>query len=217
MKITAKKRDILGKKVRTYRRENQIPANFYGFEQPSINVLVDQKEFQKTYKSAGHNKLVDLTIDGENTSAKVLIKEVQNHSVSEAPIHVSFYKVDMNREIIAEIPVLVEGLSPAVKSNIGLLVVPQDYISVKCLPANLPANITIDVSHLENIGDAIKLSTVDLGEGVKATSRTNPNLTLAYIISPQKQVMQLEEETTAAEASPAEGEAAEEGTEAKAE
>lgn len=222
MKIKLNKREALGKKAKALRAQNLVPANVYGPSREPINVAFTPKEFRQAFSHAGYNQLVDAEIEGEET-VKVLFKEVQMDALMDTPIHVSFYQVDMNKPINTTIPVEMEGVSPAVKNNIGLLVAPFDSLDVVCLPTAIPEKFVINVGKLENIGDSVHIDEIELPEGVKWDSNVDERDAVAYIAAPQKSIEEEEaEEAAAAEAAAeaagetteeAEGETAEEDKE----
>lgn len=186
MKLKANSRDIIGKKVSQLREKGVIPASVYGPSRESTNISVSPKEFKKAFKSVGYSSIFDLELDGKVT--KVLVKEVQANVLTDAYLHISFYEVDMNKTITAEVPVLLEGESPAVKNNIGLLINPFSSVMLSCLPGDLPANLTLTVDGLEEIGAILRLSDLTLPKGVDLAPGVMANTTVAYIAAPQKAV-----------------------------
>ena len=55
MKLSATKREKLGKIVKTLRVEGSIPAVVYGKGFENLNVTLNLKEFKKVYKGAPKN------------------------------------------------------------------------------------------------------------------------------------------------------------------
>ena len=216
MKLNLKKRKIIGKKVKNLRKEKHIPASMYGPVHDSINVSVDLREFIKVFENAGYNKLIDIDIEGKEEGVKALVKEVQYDHIRDLPIHLSLYAVDMKKKINVDVPVVIEGIAPAVKLNIGLLVVPSYSVVVHCLPGDIPDQITINVGGLAEIGDSIKIGDIQLPEGVEWLNELDMKAPIVFIAPPQKQVEVEEEEEKedegqegAAEGEAGEGEAAE--------
>lgn len=201
MKIKLQKRDVEGKKVKSLRAEHQVPANVYGPNRESVNVVVDLREITKIYDQAGHNSLIEVEIEGESGAKKVLIKEVQTDPISEEIKHVSFFEVDMSRKIKVNVPVEIVGMSPAVKSNVGLLVVPVNSVRVQCLPENLIPSFVVDISNMANIGDAFRIADLDLGDKVKLASKISPKQIIAFIAKPQKRIVLASQTEDGAEAS----------------
>jgi large subunit ribosomal protein L25 len=205
MKLQANKREITGKKVKNLRSEGLTPASVFGPTKKSENIQVDKKDFIKLFRTVGFNKFFDLEISGEKP-VKVLVKEIQKHPVNDNLISVGFYQVDENRKITVDVPVTFVGESPAVKMNLGFLIHQMDDIAVHCFPKDLPTGFDIDVSTLENPGDAVTVGDVKLPENVELDSSMDETSAIVYIGTAQKE----EEPEPAAteEGATAEGEAA---------
>jgi large subunit ribosomal protein L25 len=208
MVLKAQSREVVGKKVKNLRAQNMVPASVYGPKQPSLNLALPKLDFINLYKEVGYSHLFELEMpDGKKFQA--LLKEVQFDYLGNEVIHVSIYKVDMDQKIVTSIPLTFTGVSLAIKNNLGLLVTPVSTVEVTCLPGNIPSELVVDISKLDNVGDNIFLKDIDLGEGVELVGAHAKDLVIASIAAPQKTI---EEETPTAaatdEAAPAEGEAA---------
>jgi len=209
MEIKATKRDITGRKVKTIRSNGQIPASVYGPKREARSLSVDSKELRKVYEESGLNKFISLTVESEAKPVQVLIKEMQIDPLTDGYLHVSFFAIDPNKRIVADVPVVVKGASPAVKNNVGFLVTPIELITLRCLPKDLPESIVINIDSLEEIGDNISLEDVKLASDVEFASLTDMSTSIAYIAPPQKEI---EEEEPVVEEE-VEGEEGEEGVE----
>lgn len=198
MKLQANKREITGKKVKNLRSEGLTPASVFGPTKKSENIQINKKDFIKLFKNVGYNKFFDLVID-EEKPVKVLVKEIQKHPVNDNLISVGLYQVDENRKITVEVPVTFTGEAPAVKLNLGFLITNMDSIAVHCFPKDLPSGFDVDISTLENPGDAITVGDIKLPEDVELDSDMDATSAVVYIGTAQK-----EEEVKPEE--PAEGE-----------
>lgn len=169
MKLTAKKREILGKKVKKLREQGLLPAVVFGKDTESIPIALDQKEFEKVYEEAGESTLIDVEItngDGQRQALqlhKTLISEVDLDPVSDEIIHANLQAVKLTEKITATIPLEIVGESPIIKSGEGMLLTLLDEVEVEALPQDLPSEITIDISGLTAIdqGIAVKDLPVD--------------------------------------------------------
>ena len=87
--LMAEPRTALGKKNGALRRTGKLPAVVYGPGYPeTIQVQLDQREFERFYQALGLDKPFTLKWDGG--SAKVVIREVQTDHLGLKPIHVDF-------------------------------------------------------------------------------------------------------------------------------
>ena len=187
MTLKAQKRDIAGKKVKTLRVKDLIPASIYGAQRnPSLNLMLIKKDLMNCIKENGYSKFFEVQVEGESKPVNAVFKEIQKDPVSGFVVHVSLHQIEMNTKITAEIPVVFTGISLAVKNNLGLLITSLDQISVSCLPKDLPSQITVDIGSLNDVGDVISLDKIKLPEGVEVGHGTPHDAVLAYISAPQK-------------------------------
>jgi len=153
--LTAQKRTILGRKVKNLRKDGLIPAHVFGHKVKTEHIQVKVGDFAKVFEKAGETGIVDLAIDSQKKP--VLIRNVQVHPVTDEPLHIDFYQVNLAEKVKVNVPLEVVGEAPAVEKKIGLLLTPVSEIEVEALPADLPEKIEVDVSKLENVGDEIKI------------------------------------------------------------
>jgi large subunit ribosomal protein L25 len=121
------------------------------------------------------------------------------------------YVIDQQSEITAEIPVEIVGKSPAEDLGLGFVVHTLDTVSIRCLPANLPAQFEVDITQLAQVGDGITVGdlAVTFAEGVELDSKMDPTATIVSVVGAQKQEV---EETVAVSEEGAEGAGEEEET-----
>jgi len=154
MKLTAKKREILGKKVESLRRQGLLPAVVFGKETGSIPITLNQKEFLKVYEEAGESALIEVEI-GKQKPIKVLVTETDIHPVSDEILHVNLHAVSLTERATATIPIEVVGESPIVKSGEGMLLTLLNEIEVEALPQDLPPEIKLDISKLTEVDQSL--------------------------------------------------------------
>ncbi len=213
-KLTAKKREILGRRVKTLRRNGLIPANVYGKGIASMAVELPVKEFNTIFEQVGETGLIDLIIDRD--THPVLITNVQVHPVTDLPLHADFRQVDLKEKITAPVPVELVGESPAEKSGIGILVQQLNEVEVEALPTDLPEKIEVDISKLENVEDSILVSAL-LVDRDKVTIQAEPEQVVVKIEPPAAEEVAPEPAAEGAEGEVAptaegeDGEAASEG------
>ncbi len=153
--LTAQKRTVLGRKVKTLRKDGLIPAHVFGHKVATIHVQVKTGDFSKVFEKVGETGIVNLTLDGK--THPVLIRNVQVHPVTDEPLHIDFYQVNLAEKVKVNVPLEIIGEAPAVEKKIGLLLTPVSEIEVEALPTDIPEKIEIDVSKLVNVGDEIKV------------------------------------------------------------
>lgn len=190
--LTAATRANLGRQAKKVRTEGNIPAVMYGPGIEPKTIQLGSSEFQKLYRAAGSSSLVDVTVDGA-TPVKVLIQEVQLNPLTMRPQHVDLRQIRMDEELTVDVPLVFEGEAPAVKELAGTLVHAYDALTVTCLPANLPHEITIDLGKLKTFDDTITVADLALPKGVTVVE--DAGVTLATVVAPltEDQLKKMEE------------------------
>jgi len=162
--ITATKREVNGKRVKTLRTAGKLPAVLYGHNVKNQQIEVSEKDFAKAFKTAGESTLVNLVVDGK--TQPVLIHEVQHHYLNDQPIHVDFYAVNMTEKLKVNVPIHIVGEAPAVKALGGTLVKNLSEVEVECLPGDIPQAFEVNVSSLETFEHAIRVADLKVGDAV---------------------------------------------------
>lgn len=165
IQLSAKKREITGKKVKALLKEGSIPAVLYGPGSASLVLSVAKKEFDMAYKEAGESSLVSLNVDKDKNL--VLIRGVQHHPLSGSTIHIDFYQPRLDVKIKIMVPVHLEGEAPAQKNFDGTLIQNVNEVEVSALPQDLPSEITVDVSFLETLEDRILVENLQVNSKVE--------------------------------------------------
>ena len=176
--LSAKKREVLGKKVETLRREGLIPAVLYGPGTSPAVLTVFKKEFTTAYKEVGESSLVELEVDQEKTP--VLIRDVQRHPLSGDPIHIDFYQPRLDEKIKIMVPVSLQGEVPAVKNFEGTLIQNVHEVEVSSFPQDLPSEIVVDVSTLKTLEDRILVENLQVESTVEILAE--PDWIVAQVV-----------------------------------
>lgn len=193
----AQRRTVLGKQVRQLRRAGLIPGVVYGpVVEETVPVSVDYREFVKFYQRAGHSTLFDLR--WEDGSQSVFIREVQNDPVRREPIHIDFFAPNLRRPVRAMVPLVLHN---QVQTSAGVLTEARTEIEVEALPATIPHQIDVDVSGLEQPGDAIRVGDLTLPPDVTAITDAGELLVLIEAVYVER--AEAEDEEAAAEAAEA--------------
>ncbi len=177
------KREILGRKVKDLRRQGLIPAELYGRGLENLHLAVPEKDFNKVFKQAGENQVVQLKIDSQ--TRPVLIYEIDRDPVTDEIINIDFYQVRLDEEIKVRVPVEFIGESAAVKAG-NILVKAIQEIEVEALPGNIPQSFIVDISKLAEVGQSFYIKDLPLrqaqGKSIKILSE--PESVIATIQAP---------------------------------
>ncbi len=192
IKLQAKPREIFGKKVAKLRREGLVPAVMYSKGKDSVALTIDKKLFDHIYKVSGGNTIIILEVEGDK-NRNVLIKQVEKNPVTDNILHADFYQISMKEKITAMIPLRFTGDSKAVMDLGGSLITNKSEIEVECLPGDLPHEIEVDISSLEDFESVLHIKDIKVPEGVEI--KDDIEETLAFVEAPrtEEEMAELEE------------------------
>jgi large subunit ribosomal protein L25 len=164
MDLSVKTRDILGKKVKALRREGFIPAELYGHGFENVHLALPAKEFNKVLKDAGSTSVVTLLLGKESKPA--MIHEVTRDAVTSEIIHVDLHQVRMDEVVKADVPLEFVGEAPAIRAFSAVINKSISTIEVEALPHELPHNIVVDLSVLDELDKTIYVKDLKRPKGV---------------------------------------------------
>ena len=151
---------------RRLRAADRIPAVLYGHGMEPISLSVARRDLRVALSGpAGQNTILSLNIEG--TSYNAIVKEMQRHPVRRTVAHIDFVQINLSEQITMHVPVHLVGTAKAVVSAGGLVDPAVDTIEVRTTPANVPNEISIDISDLTP-DSVIRLSDIAMPAGVSA-------------------------------------------------
>lgn len=170
--LNAQSRDVVGKKVASLRQKGQIPAVIYGSSVDNVNISLNQADFTKLFQRAGHNNILALKID-DKKPVNTLIHSVEYDPVTSSIIHADLYQVKMDEVIKTTVPIHFVGESTAVFKDEGTLLTNLEELEVEALPADLPQNIEVDISILDDFEKSISVADITVAKGVTVLNDTS--------------------------------------------
>jgi large subunit ribosomal protein L25 len=180
--------------VKRMRRAGLIPGVLYGSGKAATAISVDPHVLRAAVSTEhGTHAVFDVVYKGHKTAHHAVIQEMQLDPVKAVITHIDLREVKLNEPIEAAVGLQLEGTAPGVKAG-GLLDVSAHEIHIKCLPADIPEHLVLDVGEME-LGDVARVKDVVPPEGV--TILDDPEETVASVIPPRVVV---EEEAEAVEA-----------------
>jgi large subunit ribosomal protein L25 len=183
--------------ARRTRAQGRMPAVFYGRATTTVPLTVDLRDFGRRIANLEGTHLIELRSSVTDVNKRmVLLREVQHHPVSGAPVHADFYEVALDQTIEVRVPLHFEGKAPGVTLG-GILQPILREMAVLCLPTAIPDYIAVDVSGLA-IHDALHVKDLKLPEGVTAV--IDEGETVVSVVPPTAEV-----KAEGAEGAPAEG------------
>jgi large subunit ribosomal protein L25 len=197
--------------ARRVRVRGMIPGVVYGAKEPSVAIELDPKQISRILHSeSGHNTIFDLEVDGvasASVKTKAMIVDWQYEPIKGALMHIDLKRIAMDKAIRVKVPVQFTGVPVGVKTQGGILDQLLREVEIECLPADIPSNITVDVTNLA-MGDVARVA--DLPRGGKIKFLTDDNTPVAHIVSIKEEVAPAPDAVAAA-AEPAEPEVAKKG------
>ena len=151
------------------------------------------------------NALINLKVDAARKPRTVMIRDIERDPLTQELLHVGFFQVEMTHKVKVEVPLLFIGEAPAAKSSRVMLIENLTSLEIEALPADLPRNIEVDLTVLEEIGQAIHVRDIQVDEAVEVL--TEASHLVVSVMEARAEVEEVVEEVAAE----AEGEA--EGTE----
>ena len=203
VKLNVYKRTTTGKNEnRRTRAAGFIPAVIYGSDRESVNCQIDTVQFTKIMKlHGGRSTIFDLDLEGEDENPIALMREVQQHPVTDVYRHVDLFEIPRGVPVNVEVNVVLEGEPESVRFGDTELVQVIDRVEIACMPRDVPESISIDVSNLE-INDKIFVKDMTLPVGEMITDGE----TQVLVLKAATLFVEEEEESEAGVGEVAEGE-----------
>ena len=163
--------------ARRLRAAGDIPVTVYGGGDPASGT-VNKRELGAFLRANGRNKIFNLNLDGAATAVK--IAEMQLDPIKDVVVHLDLMRVSMTEKSEFDVPIKIVGEPEGVRLSGGILDIPTHTIRVRCLPADLPDAIEVDVSKLV-VGGHIEVKDLQLGDAVEV--RTRAEKTIATVVA----------------------------------
>jgi large subunit ribosomal protein L25 len=205
--IQAELRNEISKRSsRGLRAQGKVPAIIYGITAESVPIAVSLADIKGILKSENKENSILRITQGDKSKFDAMIKEIQYDYLSDHIIHVDFIRIDLNKPVEVEVPVVLEGEAVGVKTEDGLLEFIHRQILVRSLPTSIPKEIRIDVSGL-HINQSIRVENLPKEEAFQVISPAN-TVICAVATKAKEEVVEVAPEVAEAAAAPAEGAAA---------
>ena len=207
LNIGLEKREVVGKKVANLRRNGITPIHMYGAEINSIALQCDSAQIDRIVLQAGTNIPVNVTVDGDDGDHLCFVREIQYHPVTEKILHVDFIKVNTEQRIRAEVPVIVDGISPAVRTMGGTLLQPLQSVTVEALPMDIPATLQLDAELLTDFETNLYVHDLETSENITIINEETEMV--ATVVAPRVESDPIQAATEDDESESTEGETVE--------
>jgi len=215
--MTAEMRQNFGKgATHRLRQSGYAPAILYGKKSEPVALAMEAKTLTRDLlRLHGHNVVVSLDIEGEKGKNKhhVLIKEIQTDPITDSVLHVDFLEIDLDKEIVLDVPVVYTGTAKGVDMG-GILNILAHTVKIKGMPLTIPDEISVDVASLEVGHHGITCGDLAIPDNVTLEDETDK--VCVSVVAPKAAVEEAEaEEAAEAEEGAAPAEAGEESAAAE--
>ncbi len=185
MSITAEAREQRGKNAaRQLRMAGKIPVVLYGNKEESVALTVSPKELSAILHSkTGHNTIFSLTRQGVG-STSVMLRDWQHDPIRGTLLHADLVRIAMDKPLQVNVPVTARGEAKGVKLQGGIFEFVLREVEIECLPADIPDQISIDISELE-IGANFRVSDLIVESKLKILS--DPEHVVAHVVAPKEE------------------------------
>ncbi|CDG40794.1 MULTISPECIES: 50S ribosomal protein L25/general stress protein Ctc [Asaia] len=168
--------------ARATRRAGLVPGVVYGGKQEASLIQIDPRIIHKEMVRGGwRSRLYELPLEGGTVRA--LLREVQLHPVTDAPIHVDFQRLAAGEKVHVTVAIHVTGedKAPGIKRG-GVLNLVRHTVDVMADVDNIPSSFTVDLSALD-IHDNVRWDDLTGTENVTPVLQL-PNFVIATIAPP---------------------------------
>ena len=190
LKLLTKSRQKCGRKTKSIRKEGFVPAVLYGPEIKAISLEVNKKDFLAALQEAGESSLISLGVDNQKEDFLVLIHDVQLDSLAGEPIHIDFYQPRLKEKVEVVVLLSFIGEAPVIKNLGGTLVKNIHELVIRAFPQDLPKEIIVDVSCLDNFDKEILVKDLKVPAGVEILREGEE--AIARVLPPENVEQELE-------------------------
>ena len=155
--INGSQRESVGKaSTKALRNAGKVPCVVYGGEAP-VHFSADEIAFKNLVYTPDVHTVVIALEDGSNIEC--ILQDIQFHPVTDRILHIDFYQIYDDKEVMMVIPVRLTGNSRGVRNG-GVLRIVNRRLRVKALPKDLPDYIEADITEMR-IGNKMYVSAIE--------------------------------------------------------
>ena len=184
IEVIARKRTAQGTGAsRRLRTSGFVPGVIYGGKDEPVAIEVEhEKVWHQLRKEAFHASILSLDIDGKKQ--QVLLRAVNMHPFRAQVQHLDFQRVVADQKIHMKVPLHFTSAdeSPAVKLSSALISHIMNEVDIRCLPADLPEFVLVDLSQI-TVGHSIHARDLVMPKGVEIVlkGKENPAVVTAQV------------------------------------
>lgn len=167
IELHAESRTETGKRAsRRFRHNNKVLGTVYGAQKDPQAIILDHHKVAKAMENEAFYSSI-LTLNIGNQSEKVVIKAIQRHPAKPKVMHMDLFRINPKEKLTMHVPLHFSGeeKAPGVVAG-GVISHYITEVELRCLPADLPEFIAVDLSQLE-LNASVYLTDLKLPQGVE--------------------------------------------------
>lgn len=186
--LSAEKRDMQIK-AKKLRREGFVTGNVFGKNmEGSMPLKIEKKEAERILRTCNKGSQLILTVEGQKMP--VLLKEIDYNAMKHEIVEMDFQALVKGEKVHSVAEIILHNKEKVVD---GVLEQFLEEIAYKALPEDLVEKIEIDCGTLR-LGDAIKVSDLDIAKNDKLDIQTELDTPIVSIIVSRNEASDEEEE-----------------------
>jgi hypothetical protein len=150
----------------------------------TIVIQADQTSLIPLMRSA-NSEVVKLTVDEKDTYTTV-VSELYVNPLNNKVEAFSMTELTPKSHVTVRVPIVTDGVSPAVKNNLGVLIMNLPELRITANSENIIDKIVIDISGLADVGARVLVSDLPGIEKIKLASEKDRTLTVVTVRPLQK-------------------------------
>lgn len=154
--------------ARAARREGMVPGIVFGGDVDPLPINIPFNELLKRLKQGRFKStLFNLKVDGHD-DVRVICRDVQRDVVKDLPTHLDLMRLRRTTKINLFIPIDFQNEEECKAiSKGGVLTTIRNEVELIVTAGDIPDALIVDLSKIENVGDTVTISDIQLPEGAK--------------------------------------------------
>lgn len=184
IELKVQTRTVFGKRNRGLLVKEIAPGSISRAHADTIAIQADQTSLIPLMRSA-NSEVVKLTVDEKDTFTTV-VSELYVNPLNNKVEAFSMTELTPKSHVTVRVPIVTEGISPAVKNNLGVLIMNLPELRITASSENIIDKIVIDISNLSDVGARVLVSELPGIEKIKLASEKDRSLTVVTVRPLQK-------------------------------
>lgn len=184
IELQATTRTALGKKNRSLLAQGIAPGSISRNKSETVLIQADQIALIPVTRAPG-SELIKVTVDGK-TTFNTVVSQLYVNPLNNKVEAFSLTELTAESHVTVKVPIVMTGVSPAVKNNLGVLITNLPALHITANLNNLIDKIVVDISKLADVGARVLVSELPGIENIKLASEKDRTLTVVTVRPLQK-------------------------------